>query len=107
MNTKELPRNKAKYQVMGEIYNVRADLEENGLDLACYGAPDAGKGWWEYKIWLLDAKGRIIGEWDSLRETYNGMVGQRLTKADAKKGLKDGLKELEENRKYGDWFRLA
>jgi len=77
--------------VESEIYPVR---EIN---------PSAEKGWYEYKVKLLNRKGEILDEWDSINECYEGF--QRLTFKDCQQAIKT-IKADVANGKANEWFTI-
>jgi hypothetical protein len=62
--------------------------------------PEEAQGdseWWEYRIDFSDARtGAAVMEWDSLHETYNGVVAQRLDEEGAAQALADFTENEEE-----------
>jgi len=68
----------------GEIYNVNEDW-----------SGDEYPEWYEYRIYKVDLfdNSRIIKEWDSFYETYNG--AQKLTRSEAWESLKKTI-EMED-----------
>lgn len=71
--------------------------------------PDTAQGdreWWEYRIDFSDAQtGAAIMQWDSLDETYNGAVPQRLDEEGAARALADFFQECAEGELMADLFR--
>lgn len=61
------------------------------------------ESWHEYEARLMDDEGGIIDEWNSRLETYNGVHGQRLSRASAE----EAVEEIKQDVKDGEadsWF---
>jgi len=90
------------YHAYGEVYNVAEKQKEYfGKSLT------NDESWFEYRVFLKNSKGKIVAEWDSLYETYNGVKGQRLSKSKAQSAI-DEIKE-DINEKGEDpslWFNI-
>lgn len=109
-SNEQMPTKKAKmkYTVDGEVYRVIDWLTECGLAPDEFDGVDAGAKWFEYRLWLNDSRGNTVDEWDSLPETYNGMINQRLTKRGAERALASALADVRnEAAPLSDWFTLA
>lgn len=81
-------------EVESEIYQVSNKLVNCTDD-----------SWHEYHVKLLDDSGKILDEWDSRHETYNGNEGQRLSYGQADKAVKEitrGVNCGKESR----WFNI-
>ena len=61
--------------------------------------------WYEYIVSLYEDQQNLLDEWNSRRETYNGIKGQRLTK----KKAEEAVEEIEDDVAAGEapsWFDL-
>ena len=76
-----------KYVADGEVYNVREGLEENVEGDYSHVDPD----WFEYRAWLIK-DGKIVAEFDSCLECYNGV--QKLTESEAQAALDNILDDI-------------
>lgn len=65
---------------------------------------EQGGNWHEYKVTLYQ-NGHYIDSWDSLHETYNGMVSQRLTQEGCMNAISDIAKDIESGN-ASDWFTV-
>ena len=59
--------------------------------------------WHEYIVRLLDSRGQIVDEWNSLSETYNG---QRLTKAECERAVVEIKADVAADNAKA-WFTFA
>jgi len=61
--------------------------------------------WYEYIVSLYDDQQNLLDEWNSRRETYNGVKSQRLTK----KKAEEAAQEIKDDVAAGEasaWFDL-
>lgn len=82
------------YELEYEIYSVEQERGDK------FYTPD----WHEYQV-TLTKNGHYIDDWDSLQETYNGMVSQRLTRIDCENAIQDIIKDIESGN-ASNWFTV-
>lgn len=63
------------------------------------------ESWYEYEVELQNDEKETLDRWDSFTETYNGVVGQRLSR----KSAEQAVKEIEQDVNAGEadvWFNI-
>lgn len=91
-----------EYTVFGKVYNVAKDQKESfGESLT------DDQEWYEYRVFLQDSNGKIVDEWDSRLETYNGLKSQRLSESKAKEAIGEIKEDINENNEDPSmWFNI-
>lgn len=90
--------NRKDLVALGEVYNVREDYEEVGMPV-----DNVPETWYEYRMQVMNKKtGRIVAEWDSLLETYDGH--NKLSLKQAKNSMNEILTDVNKKGKFNYWF---
>lgn len=85
----------SKYTVDYTVYKVSNCIEQIEDD-----------EWHEYRVELIK-DGKVIDQWDSRHETYNGTKSGRLTKEKAEKAAQIIQNDVKYENKANEWFNIS